>query len=199
MRGSIWGRRRYCAVKRLLDVLFSIILLFFLILPMLLIAAGIAVGSRGGVIFRQVRVGRRGKRFICYKFRTMYVDAPHDCPTSCLRDAEHWITPIGRFLRRTSLDELPQLWNVLRGEMSLVGPRPLIPAELEIHEWRRRGGVDAVRPGMTGLAQINGRDRLTDPQKARFDVRYAHRIGFREDFSIVWRTFSRLLSGDGAS
>ena len=195
MRASLRRTRRYRRIKRLLDVVFSSILLFFLALPMIGIAVAVACSSRGGAIFRQLRVGRGGKVFTCYKFRTMYADAPHDCPTASLRDAERWITPIGKFLRQTSLDELPQLINVLRGEMSLVGPRPLIPAEREVHEWRRRGGVDTVRPGMTGLAQINGRDRLEDREKARFDVRYAHRLGFWEDARIVRKTFSRLLRG----
>lgn len=195
MRQSLKRIRRYRKVKRILDLVFSTLFLFFLALPMLSIAIAVMCTSRGGAIFRQVRIGRGGKPFVCYKFRTMYVDAPHDCPTACLRDAERWITPIGKLLRQTSLDELPQLFNVLRGQMSLVGPRPLIPAERTVHEWRRRGGVDAVRPGMTGLAQINGRDRLDDREKARFDVRYAHRLGLREDARILRKTFSRLLTG----
>lgn len=196
-KASIKRRAHYCVGKRILDVIFSVALLFFLALPMLLIALLIRLGSRGGAIFRQVRVGCGGRTFVCYKFRTMVRDAPPDCPTAELQNAERFITPIGRFLRRTSLDELPQLLNVLRGEMSLVGPRPLIPKEATMHEWRRRGGADLVKPGMTGLAQINGRDRLCDADKARLDVRYAHRIGFAEDTKILLRTFSHILSGEG--
>lgn len=194
MRASIRRRHRYATVKRLLDVILSALLLLFLALPMAAIALLIALGSSGGAIFRQERIGRGGRPFVCYKFRTMYADAPHDAPTALLRDADRWITPIGRLLRRTSLDELPQLWNVLRGQMSLVGPRPLIASERTVHEWRRRGGVDGVRPGMTGLAQVSGRDGLADGEKVRLDVRYAHRIGFLEDARIVRRTVVRLLS-----
>ena len=189
--------RFYQYGKRGLDVVFSFLLLCFLWLPMLIIAVGIRLTSRGGAVFRQVRVGRGGVPFVCYKFRTMYEDAPRDCPTSELCDAERFVTPIGRFLRRSSLDELPQLWNVLRGEMSLVGPRPLIPCEEQVHAWRMRCGVYRFRPGMTGLAQVCGRDRLPDAEKTRLDVRYAKRVSLGGALRIVCKTALRVLSGDG--
>ena len=171
----------------MLDVLFSALLLVFLALPMACIALAVALSSRGGAIFRQERVGRNGKIFVCLKFRTMYEIAPHDRPSAEMRDGRY-VTPIGRFLRKTSLDELPQLWNVLRGEMSLVGPRPLIPCEDEVHRLRRRCGVDRLRPGMTGLAQIRGRDLLEDREKARLDTRYARRTSLFGDARIVGET-----------
>jgi len=183
--------------KRLLDLLLSGLLLCFLWLPMLIIGALIRLDSRGGAIFRQLRVGREGKVFVCYKFRTMYTDAPADLATSEFEDAHRYITPVGRILRRTSLDELPQLWNVWKGDMSLVGPRPLIPRETDIHEWRRRCGVYAVRPGMTGLAQVRGRDRLPDPEKARWDARYVRSMSLWGDLSILWQTALRVCSGEG--
>lgn len=188
-------KSRYESQKRMLDVIFSVWLLVLLALPMVVIACLIRLTSSGHAIFRQIRIGRNGKPFVCYKFRTMRVDAPSDCPAAELVEAERWITPIGRFLRRSSLDELPQLWNVLRGEMSLVGPRPLIPKEQTVHEFRRRCGVSRLRPGMTGLAQICGRKELDDREKARLDSRYAHRMGFAEDARIVWHTLACVWEG----
>lgn len=195
-RGSC---RRYRYGKRVLDILFSFLLLCFLWLPMLMIAVMIRLTSHGGAFFRQIRVGQGGVPFVCYKFRTMVEDAPRDRPTSAFTDADRFVTPIGRFLRRSSLDELPQLWNVLRGEMSLVGPRPLIPCEEEVHAWRMRCGVYRLRPGITGLAQICGRDRLPDAEKTRLDVRYAKNVSLGEDARIVGKTLLRVLSGDGVA
>lgn len=175
----------YAPIKRLLDVMGALCLLTVLGVPMLGIACLICLDSPGGALFRQERVGRRGKHFLCYKFRTMTADAPPNVPKAALPHAERWITPIGRFLRRSSLDELPQLWNVLRGEMSLVGARPLIPEEETVHAIRRQSDVWFLRPGMTGLAQIHGRDRLSDAEKAYWDIRYAEKIGLREDVRIL--------------
>ena len=187
---------RYRWLKRTLDLFFSLILLGFLALPMLVIALAISLTSEGGAIFRQERIGQGGQPFLCLKFRTMYLDAPHDRPSSELQDGRY-VTPIGRFLRRTSLDELPQLYNVLRGEMSLVGPRPLIPCEDGVHALRRRCGVDRLRPGITGLAQIRGRDFLSDREKARLDARYAANLHFFGDLRIVAETLGTVFSGEG--
>lgn len=183
---------RYRFFKRMLDVVFSALLLVFLALPMVCIALAVALSSPGGAIFRQKRVGQNGKIFLCLKFRTMYENAPHDRPSSEMRDGRY-VTPLGRFLRKTSLDELPQLWNVLRGEMSLVGPRPLIPCEDEVLRLRRRCGVERLRPGMTGLAQIRGRDLLEDREKARLDTRYARSASLLGDLRIVMETLSGVV------
>ena len=189
---------RYLCCKRAMDLIFSCFLLVLLALPMALIGAAVLLTSRGGAIFRQVRIGRGGEPFVCYKFRTMVKDAPANRPTADFVDAADYLTPIGRFLRRTSLDELPQLYNVLRGDMSLVGPRPLIGEEREMHRMRHEGDVYTVRPGMTGLAQIHGRDRLGDGEKAAFDARYVCQISFLTDARIIGKTLLHVLSGDGA-
>ena len=181
-------KRIYEYVKRALDVFFSVILLALLSIPMLIIAMLVTITSDGSVIFKQERVGADGRIFVCYKFRTMYKDTPADRPTNEFFDAESYITSIGRFLRKTSLDELPQLYNVLLGDMSLVGPRPLIPCETKAHELRKRCGVYRVRPGITGLAQIRGRDLLGTVDKVRYDVRYVSRLSFKEDIRIIGST-----------
>lgn len=191
-------RSKYLFLKRLLDVTFSLLLLVLLALPMLGIGAAVGLSSRGGILFRQARIGRGGKPFTCYKFRTMVREAPPNRPTADFPDAAHYVTPIGRLLRRTSLDELPQLYNVLRGDMSLVGPRPLIGEEHEVHRLRTEGGVYRVRPGMTGLAQIRGRDRLGDGEKAAYDIRYVEGLSLRQDLWIIGRTLGCVLSGQNA-
>lgn len=185
----------YGIFKRALDVIFSFLLLFFLLFPMLLIGVVIRLTSDGDVIFKQRRVGIDGKVFICYKFRTMYKDAPNNRPTSTFFDAQKYITPIGRILRKTSLDELPQLFNVLRGDMSLVGPRPLIENEDEIHAIRARCGVYRVRPGITGLAQVSGRDLLDNIDKVRLDIEYAKKMSFSEDARILMKTVAGAVRG----
>lgn len=187
----------YLFLKRLLDVFFSFLLLFFLALPMIAIAILIIVGSRGGAIFKQIRVGKNGKTFACYKFRTMYSHAPNNVPSASFKDAHLYVTPIGRFLRRTSLDELPQLFNVLKGDMSLIGPRPLICEEETVHNIRREHGVYSIRPGITGLAQVSGRDMLSDREKAELDVVYANSIGLSFDIGIFFKTLKKVVSGEG--
>lgn len=185
----------YPVIKRILDIFFSLWLIILLLLPMGVIAAAIALTSSGGVLFCQERIGVGGKSFVCLKFRTMYTFAPRSCPKSRLEAAERYITPVGRFLRRTSLDELPQLFNVLMGDMSLVGPRPLVEEEGEIHALRRRCGVYELRPGITGLAQISGRDNVSDIEKVRLDARYARGLSLRTDVDIIIGTFFRSAKG----
>ena len=187
----------YATVKRVLDVFFSSLLLFFLALPMLLIWFSVRISSRGEGIFKQARIGKNGKSFVCYKFRTMYKDAPSNTPSSDFASVEKYVTPIGRILRRTSLDELPQLYNVLKGDMSLVGPRPLIFEETEMHRMRKEAGVYSIRPGLTGLSQINGRDSITDERKAELDRAYLEAFGFIQDVKIIGKTVTGVISGDG--
>ncbi len=161
--------------------------------PMLVAAVAIRAESRGGALFRQERIGMGGKPFICYKFRTMYEHAPHCVPSAALVEKEKYITRVGRFLRKTSFDELPQLFNVLKGEMSIVGPRPLIGEESEIHKRRLDGGVYSLRPGITGMAQVNGRDSLNNEEKYSRDRYYLENIGARLDFKIICSTFGSIL------
>ena len=190
-------RRSYTLLKRGLDIVLSVGLLAALGIPMLLIWVAVRLDSRGAGIFRQVRIGRNGRPFVCYKFRTMYEYAPHSCPSSKLSEAQEYVTPIGRILRRTSLDELPQLFNVLKGDMSLVGPRPLIIEEGDIHLQRRAMGVYELRPGITGLSQVSGRNAISDELKARLDRRYLEEFGLMQDVRILSRTVGRVISGDG--
>ena len=190
-------KKKYCVLKRIFDVIFSAILIIFLSLPMLIIWIAIRLDTPGKGIFRQIRVGQEGRLFGCYKFRTMYESAPPCRPSSQFADAQRYVTPVGRFLRRTSLDELPQLFNVIKGDMSLVGPRPLILAEREVHEGRRKNGVYALRPGMTGLSQINGRDGLSDREKIDTDTRYLCEFGFIQDMKIIAKTLTAVVSGEG--
>lgn len=187
----------YCKVKRGLDVLLSLIVLVVLSVPMGLLALIIYLDDPGPIFFAQSRVGRHGESFPLYKFRTMRRQTPQYRATGELDEPGRYITRIGRFLRRSSLDELPQLWNVLRGDMSLVGPRPLIAEETEIHAMRMRFGVYNVRPGITGLAQVNGRDRMDAAQKLRWDVRYLKAFGFRTDRKVFLATIPCVLKQEG--
>ena len=154
--------------------------------PLLLVLALLVkLDSPGPALFKQKRVGRNEKLFDIYKFRSMYTSAPRDVATSELQNAESHITRVGRVLRKTSLDELPQLFNVLKGEMSLIGPRPLVPNEKDIHELRREKGAYRVRPGITGWAQVNGRDCVLPVDKARLDGYYADHMSFGLDVKII--------------
>lgn len=190
-------RKAYDLLKRLFDIVIAYDLLLLSYIPMMIIGIAIRVSCGGPVIFRQIRIGYGGKKFVCYKFRTMSNDAPPSLSTGEFTDAEKYITPIGRFLRRTSLDELPQLFNVLSGEMSIVGPRPLIPQEERMHEIRKAHGVYSVRPGITGLAQVCGRDMLCDERKAECDAVYVMGRGVRSDVNIMMRTVGNVFAGDG--
>lgn len=190
----------YCKyVKRFLDIFFSVILIIFLLPLMLIISLAIVLETKGGAIFKQNRMGRNGKIFVCYKFRTMKRDAPHSIPAKELADPDKYVTAIGKLLRRSSLDELPQLFNVLKGDMSIVGPRPLICEENEIHNLRKSAGIYALRPGLTGLAQINGRNLLCDSEKIENDKRYLDNVGMRLDAKIVFMTFGCVFLGIGVT
>ncbi|MBE6592709.1 MAG: sugar transferase [Ruminococcaceae bacterium] len=184
-------------VKRALDVLFSIILLLLLAFPMLIIAVFIRADSEGKAIFKQRRRGREGKVFVCYKFRTMYCNAPPYTPASDFDGYERYVTRTGRFLRRTSLDELPQLFNVLRGEMSLVGPRPLICEEKDMHRLRMSAGVYRLRPGITGMAQVRGRNLLDDAEKIKNDSYYLSNLRMGLDLKILFITLLKVIKKEG--
>lgn len=183
----------YSGVKRCFDFSFAVLLLILAALPCAFIAAAIKLTSKGNVIFKQKRVGRYGKIFYCYKFRTMYSNAPKYCATANLNHADSYITPVGKILRKTSLDEIPQIINVLKGDMSFIGPRPLIPDEQYIHTQRKNKGVYRLRPGISGLAQINGRDLVSPDKKVEFDYKYLQSIGFKTDFVIFFKTIIGVL------
>ena len=190
----------YCRyIKRFLDILFSVIFLILLFPLMLVISVAVVSESRGGAIFKQKRMGRNGRIFTCYKFRTMRSDAPHSTPARELDNPDIYITRVGRLLRRSSLDELPQLFNVLKGDMSIVGPRPLICEETEVHRMRESAGIYLLRPGLTGLAQINGRNLLCDSEKIENDKIYLDNVRMRLDAKILLMTFGCVLAGKGVS
>ncbi|WP_049176481.1 sugar transferase [Lacticaseibacillus paracasei] len=175
--------------KRLLDIFVATIALVILAIPFIFIAILIRLDSTGPAFFRQRRMGKDGKAFKIYKFRTMDQTAPHDIPTAQLESANDQITHIGRLLRKTSIDELPQFINVLKGDMSMVGPRPVVLTEKELIEMRYRNGADSVLPGITGLAQVNGRDRLSNLSKSNYDGIYASSVSFLIDSKIIVKTF----------
>ncbi|MBQ4136176.1 MAG: sugar transferase [Clostridia bacterium] len=187
--------RRY--VKRMLDIIFSTMLIVLLLPLMVIIGALIRIDSSGGAIFKQKRMGRNAKEFTCYKFRTMKKEAPHGIPAKDLADPERYVTRVGRFLRRSSLDELPQLFNVFLGNMSIVGPRPLICEEKEIHRLRGEAGIYTLRPGITGLAQINGRNLLCDSEKIENDRIYLDNLKIRLDAKILFLTLGCVIGGKG--
>lgn len=187
----------YITLKRVLDIVLSLLLLAVLSPTFVAVAFVIHFDSDGPIIFRQVRSGRNGRLFAIYKFRTMLTAAPSNIATAQFQFPHRYITPIGRFLRQTSLDELPQLFNVLKGEMSFIGPRPVIPEEGYLLSLRRRYGADSVRPGMTGLAQIRGRDELSPRVKAQYDAEYAANCTFLLDCYIFFSTIRYVLRREG--
>lgn len=162
------------------------------------LAVAVRLESPGPALYWSKRVGRRNAIFAMPKFRTMRIGAP-DVATHLLSDPDQWVTPLGRVLRRTSLDELPQLWSVLKGDMSLVGPRPALFNQEDLVKLRTQAGVDALRPGLTGWAQINGRDELPIPEKARLDSEYLERMSFAFDVRILLVTAVSALSGRGVT
>ena len=185
----------YC--KRLLDIL-AALTCGVLLLPLLLILIVlIRLDSPGRAVFTQKRVGRGKRTFLLYKFRTMRIDTPHDVPTHLLADPQRYITRAGRFLRKTSLDELPQLWNVLIGDMSFVGPRPALWNQFDLIELRDACGANSVRPGLTGLAQVSGRDELPIDVKAAYDGEYVRSLSFLLDVKCVLRTLRDAFRGAG--
>ena len=185
--------------KRLVDIVLSGIALIPLSVVYLILAIAIKIDDPGPVFFRQKRVGLNKSHFEIMKFRTMKMETPKDMPTHLLKNPEQYITRLGKFLRKSSLDELPQLLNVLKGDMSLVGPRPLISDEYEIHQMRMRYGVYNVRPGVTGLAQINGRDLIGPAEKVRWDVKYLENFGFGQDFRILFGTIPKVFGAAGVA
>jgi O-antigen biosynthesis protein WbqP len=171
----------------------SIVFLPILIFP---IAILIKLTSKGPVLFKQKRIGQYKKTFLLYKFRTMRIDTPKDVPTHQLKNPEQWITPLGKFLRKTSLDEVPQLFNILRGEMCVIGPRPALWNQDDLIAERDKYGVNQLRPGVSGLAQINGRDTLPIPVKAKLDGEYLKRRSFLFDIYIIFRTALKIFKDD---
>lgn len=187
----------YPTVKRFLDICISAVSLVVFSPLLLLTALLVRLTSPGPAVFTQKRAGRNGKIFTIYKFRTMRRDTPSSLATHLLSNPESFITPIGRLLRKTSLDELPQLFNVLRGDMSLIGPRPALFNQYDLIRLREEAGVNRVRPGLTGWAQVNGRDLLSIPEKVAYDREYVENLSLRFDLKCLLRSFTSVLSADG--
>lgn len=187
----------YQVVKRLLAILISGLAIIILSPVLLAVAIAIKCDSKGPVLFKQKRVGKDKKHFMIYKFRSMYVDAPADMPTHMLKDPTAMITKVGAFLRKTSLDELPQLFNIFKGEMAIVGPRPALWNQYDLIAERDKYKANSIRPGLTGWAQINGRDELEINEKSRLDGYYVAHMSFLMDLKCFFGTFISVLKSDG--
>ena len=183
--------------KRLLDIILSVLGILFLSWLFLILIVALKLDSRGPVLFKQKRVGKGKTHFSILKFRSMRVDTPRDMPTHMLQNPDMYITRVGKFLRKTSLDELPQLFNILLGHMSVVGPRPALWNQYDLLEERDRYGANNVRPGLTGWAQINGRDELEIPVKAKLDGEYVQKLSFSFDCKCFFGTISKVLRHEG--
>lgn len=184
-------------IKRLIDEVLSIIGIIVLAIPMLIIAVAVKIDDPGPVLFKQKRVGIHKTHFILYKFRSMKMSTPKDCPTHLLENPDQFITSVGKFLRRSSLDELPQLFNILMGDMSIVGPRPALWNQEDLIAERDKYGANDVRPGLTGWAQINGRDELEIDVKAKLDGEYVEKMSFGFDCKCFFGTIISVLKSDG--
>jgi O-antigen biosynthesis protein WbqP len=185
-------------VKKIFDVTLGVLLLLLLAIPMLLIGVVVRFTSRGPSLYWSDRVGKNNKIFKMSKFRSMRVDTPA-VATHLLDNPDSYLSPIGGFLRRSSLDELPQLFSVLKGDMSFVGPRPALFNQNDLIALRTEKGVDKLLPGITGWAQVNGRDELSIPDKVALDVEYVNRQSFWFDIKILWMTFLKVVKRDGVS
>ena len=187
-------QQKYLRTKYFVDALMALVFLIVLAVPMAVIALLQKLTSpKDPILFRHQRIGKDGKAFELMKFRSMRRDTPQYVAANDFQNSDDYITGFGRFLRSTSLDELPQLIHVLRGEMSLIGPRPLIPQEREMHELRMASGVYQLRPGITGWAQVNGRDRISDAEKAALDREYLEHVCFAWDWKIFWITIKKVI------
>ena len=185
-------------MKRLFDLILALITTFVLLMPMVLIAALVKLTSKGPVLYWSSRVGRNNETFSMPKFRSMQVGTP-SVATHLLDDPDKYLTPIGGFLRRTSLDELPQLWSIIKGDMSFVGPRPALFNQDDLIALRSQCGVHGLLPGLTGWAQVNGRDELPIPQKVSLDEEYLQRKSFVFDIYVIWLTLLKVIRGEGVS
>jgi O-antigen biosynthesis protein WbqP len=185
-------------MKRMFDLVLALVAAVLLALPILIVALAVQLTSPGATIHWSARVGRHNCIFKMPKFRSMRSDTP-SVATHLLQNPERWLTPIGSFLRKSSLDELPQLWSILRGDMSFVGPRPALFNQNDLIELRTEKGVHELVPGLTGWAQVNGRDELPIPQKVQLDLEYLQRQSLLFDLKILWMSALKVLARDGVT
>lgn len=188
---------RYKTIKRMIDIILSFVGMIVLSPLFICIAAAIKIDSRGPILFRQRRVGINKTYFEILKFRTMQIDTPKDTPTHLLKNPEQYITKMGKFLRKTSLDELPQIWNILVGQLSIIGPRPALWNQYDLIAERDKYGANCIPPGLTGWAQINGRDELPIEVKAQLDGEYVRKMSLAFDAKCFFGTISCVLRNDG--
>ena len=191
-------QQRMQYMKRLFDLCVCLIAAFLLALPILIISLAVRFTSRGPILYWSDRVGQHNRVFSMPKFRSMRVGTPA-VATHLLPDPDSVLTPIGSFLRKSSLDELPQIWSIFKGDMSLVGPRPALFNQNDLIELRTKSGVHELVPGLTGWAQVNGRDELPIPQKVMLDAEYLQRKSFFLDLKILWLTANKVIFRDGVS
>lgn len=184
-------------IKRIIDLILSVIIFLILLPVFVIIIFAIKIDSKGPVFFKQKRVGKGKSYFEILKFRTMYIDTPKDMPTHLLENPEAFITKVGKFLRKTSLDELPQLINIIKGDMSFIGPRPALWNQYDLIEERDKYHANDIRPGMSGWAQINGRDELEISVKAKLDGYYCEHLSFLFDVRCFFGTFISVLRQEG--
>jgi O-antigen biosynthesis protein WbqP len=187
----------YLKFKRLIDIILSLLGLIVLSPVFLILIVAIKFDSKGPILFKQKRVGIHKTHFNIFKFRTMRIDTPKDTPTHLLENPEQWITKVDKFLRKTSLDELPQIINILKGEMSIIGPRPALWNQYDLIAERDKYGANDIPPGLTGWAQINGRDTVTIEDKARYDGYYTENMGLAFDIKCFLGTIVSVLKRDG--
>lgn len=187
----------YHYIKRIIDIILSGAAIIILSPLLLVLCLAIKFDTPGPILFTQKRVGIHKSFFLIYKFRTMRIDTPKDVPTHMLENPEQYITKVGKFLRKTSLDELPQIFNIFMGQMSIVGPRPALWNQDDLVAEREKYGANDVTPGLTGWAQINGRDELEIPVKAKLDGEYVAQYGFRMDLKCFFGTITSVLKHDG--
>ena len=187
----------YLRVKRIVDIILSLMGLIVLSPIFLVIVIAIKIDSKGPVLFQQKRIGIHKTPFYILKFRTMRIDTPKDTPTHLLKSPEQWITRVGKILRKTSLDELPQIINILKGEMSIIGPRPALWNQYDLIKERDKYGANDIKPGLTGWAQVNGRDALPMEVKAKLDGEYAKKVGLLLDAKCFLKTVRSVFKSDG--
>jgi len=187
----------YLYIKKIMDILLSVLAIILLSPIFLFLIIAIKIDSKGPILFKQKRVGKDKEHFMIWKFRTMKIDTPKDTPTHLLKDPDQYITNVGKFLRKTSLDELPQIFNIASGKMSIIGPRPALWNQYDLIEERDKYGANNVYPGLTGWAQINGRDELPIDVKARLDGQYVERMGFIMDVKCFFGTIVSIVKSDG--
>lgn len=187
----------YSFFKRIFDIFCSLLAIIVLGIPMLIVAIAIKIDSKGPVLFKQDRVGKNKKIFKIWKFRSMFTNTDPNAPTHELGNATSHITKVGKFIRKTSIDELPQLFNILSGKMSIVGPRPALWNQYDLIAERDKCGANNIRPGLTGLAQISGRDELEISEKAKLDGEYMKKRGFFYDIGLIFRTIFSVFKHEG--